>query len=417
MGTLSASLIDNLLEELTARDEQALSRLRLSLSPEAIDAALLARSPVMRKLPAPTRRESIERLLMSLQGPHGEEIADTPLFTLLLDGLADALLAQAGITTLKPAPDVAGISLPHALETTFERHETPRGAVYVSKQQGTPLVVIGALGIPLQAWQRLVAQPQSWRLILPELPCGTLLEGGMRSEADVHEYADILTEQLAALTLPARPWLLGWCNGGRIALELARRLRERVEGLFLLCPTLRDASAPEEGSAYENKLQQLFSLVLGNQKMAPSVAVMASKLLAAPDTSRLHGADYLAALRGLPRRSMAGALSVPMQDAGALLNYARRTAKDEAFAHGRDYHHLPMPVYLIQGADDPVVSNAQAQRWLRERLTAFDTYQITGAGHVPQDLQFPWLMALLNHARQGQRSPLPRRVIHYHGEH
>ncbi|WP_231692399.1 alpha/beta fold hydrolase, partial [Cronobacter dublinensis] len=134
--------------------------------------------------------------------------------------------------------------------------------VYVSKQQGTPLVVIGALGIPLQAWQRLVAQPQSWRLILPELPCGTLLEGGMRSEADVHEYADILTEQLAALALPARPWLLGWCNGGRIALELARRLRERVEGLFLLCPTLRDASAPEEGSAYENKLQQLFSLVL-----------------------------------------------------------------------------------------------------------------------------------------------------------
>ncbi|ELY3985369.1 alpha/beta hydrolase [Cronobacter muytjensii] len=417
MGKLSASLIDNLLEELTARDEQALSRLRLSLSPDAIDAALLARSPVTRKLPEPTRRESIARLHMSLQGAHGEEIADTPLFTLLLDGLADALLADAGLNTLKPAPDVASLSLPHALETLFERHETARGAVYISKQQGTPLVVIGALGIPLHAWQRLVAEPQGWRLILPELPCGTLLEGGMRSEADVHEYADILTEQLAALTLPARPWLLGWCNGGRIALELARRLRERVEGLFLLCPTLRDASAPQDGSAYENKLQQLFSLVLGNPKTAPSVAVMASKLLAAPDTSRLHGADYLAALRGLPRRSMAGALSVPMQDAGALLNYARRTAKDEAFARGRDYHHLPMPVYLIQGADDPVVSNTQARRWLRERLTTFDTFQITGAGHVPQDLQFPWLMALLNHARQGQRSSLPRRVIHYHGEH
>ncbi|NUW60704.1 alpha/beta hydrolase [Cronobacter muytjensii] len=417
MGKLSASLIDNLLEELTARDEQALSRLRLSLSPDAIDAALLARSPVTRKLPEPTRRESIARLHMSLQGAHGEEIADTPLFTLLLDGLADALLADAGLNTLKPAPDVASLSLPHALETLFERHETARGAVYISKQQGTPLVVIGALGIPLQAWQRLVAEPQGWRLVLPELPCGTLLEGGMRSEADVHEYADILTEQLAALTLPARPWLLGWCNGGRIALELARRLRERVEGLFLLCPTLRDASAPQDGSAYENKLQQLFSLVLGNPKMAPSVAVMASKLLAAPDTSRLHGADYLSALRGLPRRSMAGALSVPMQDAGALLNYARRTAKDEAFARGRDYHHLPMPVYLIQGADDPVVSNTQARRWLRERLTTFDTFQITGAGHVPQDLQFPWLMALLNHARQGQRSSLPRRVIHYHGEH
>ncbi|EPP1032846.1 alpha/beta fold hydrolase [Cronobacter turicensis] len=417
MGTLSVSLIDNLLEELTARDAQALHRLRLSRSPQDIDAALLTRSPVMRKLPELARREGIAYLHARLQAPQGEEIADTALFSLLLDGLADALLADAGLNTLKPAPDVAGFSLPHALETDFDRHETARGAVYVSKRQGTPLVVTGALGIPLEAWQRLVADPQGWRLILPELPCGTLLEGGMRSAADVHEYADIIGTQLAALALPARPWLLGWCNGGRIALELARRLRERVEGVFLLCPTLRDASAPDDGSAYENKLQQLFNLVLGNPKAAPSVAMMAGKLLAAPDTSRLTGAEYLAALGGLPRRSMAGALSVPMQDADSLLNYARRTAKDEAFARGRDYRHLPMPVYLIQGVDDPVVSNSQARRWLSEQLTAFETFQITGAGHVPQDLQFPWLMALLNHARQGQRSSLPRRVIHLHGEH
>ncbi|MEI7375999.1 alpha/beta hydrolase [Dickeya chrysanthemi] len=423
MESVTRSLLDELLTEFTARDPGFFGRVTLGLSAEALEAQLMQRVPAL-TVPDDRRRNAIEYVCNHFRPSAtaaSTGYATDRFYALLLDGIADALLAGNGQLALSASPEQDDIDTADLLNTDFVCHQTESGRIFVSRRQGTPLVLISALGIPLRVWNRLLVNETGWQLIIPELACAPLLEGGMTNAQSVHDHAVVIEAGLRSLALRRRPWILGWCNGGRIALDVVRRLGEQVAGGILLCPTLREAPdltartpARPAGSPYENKLHQLFSLVAANPKSAASVAMMVGKLLSPPDWLQIAAENYIDTLLGVPGVRWSQDLSVPMRTASDLLNYAHRTQLDERFAADTVYQGMSAPVYLIQGEADPVVSNEDTRWWLQQHVRRFTAFSIQGASHVPQDLQFRYLIWLLNHIRQtaeqGGNAPLPYRI-------
>ncbi|EBA1655687.1 alpha/beta hydrolase [Salmonella enterica subsp. enterica] len=428
MESITQRLLDSLLAEFTARDPAFFQRVALTVTPQELALRLVQRIPEMEQTDAVQRKAAIDYLChhfaFDSESAHASERFDD----LLLDSVADALLASDGRLHLETRnADEEKLSFADRLSRDFVCYETDSGRVFVSRRAGTPLVLISALGIPAAVWTQLIACPEGWQLILPELSCGSLAEGGMATAQSVQQHADTIQHMLSALELTQRPWLMGWCNGGRIALELSSRMAQWAGGLILLCPTLREpadvmAASPNRPSrsTYEDKLQQLFTLIAANPESAASVAMMIGKLLAPPDWQKVAPEHYFSTLFGQPGLRWAGDLSTPMQTAPALLNYARRTQLDEVFASGRSWQSLCAPVFLIQGDDDPVVSNADTTWWLQQHLPAFTSYHLSGAGHMPQGLQFRYLSWVLRHIRAGSDSAesTPRRVriVHFCAE-
>lgn len=420
MESITQRLLDSLLVEFTARDPDFFQRVALTVSPEVLEQRLLQRIPEMVQIEAMQRKAAIDYLYTHFAFDSESAQASERFYEVLLDSIADALLAGEGRLRLEAlGSDDEKLLFADRLIRDFVCHKTDSGRVFVSRSAGTPLVLIGALGIPAAVWTQLIARPEGWQLILPELSCGSLSEGGMATAESVQQHADTIQDMLSVLKLTQRPWLMGWCNGGRIALELSCRMGQQAGGLILLCPTLREpadmmAASPDRpsGSAYENKLHQLFGLIAANPKSATSVAMMIGKLLAPPDWQKVAPEHYFTTLFGQPGLRWAGDLSTPMQTAPALLNYARRTQLDETFASGRSWHTLSAPVFLIQGDEDPVVSNADTTWWLQQNLPAFTSFHLSGAGHVPQGLQFRYLSWVLRHIcpADSPAESTPRRV-------
>jgi pimeloyl-ACP methyl ester carboxylesterase len=409
MGVIAGALIDALLGELTARDANMPARLSLEGSADEWDRRLLALASPLNDLTAADRQAAIAHLLDAFRPEAGQSVtANAQLEDLLLAGLADALLAGQGVLDLTAPAPLPAMPLADQLGAEFDAVEAEGCRLFVSRRPGTPLVVVNALGIPLRLWQPLFAE-QGWQLIVPELPCSPLPDGGMHCADSALHYAAALHQALQAVRLRQPPWLLGWCNGGRIALELARLTGGEAAGLLLLCPTFREPGALPSGT-FEDKLQQLFTLIAHNPAAASSVSLMVRQLLAAPNWDAVPPEQYLPRLLTLPRTAFGQDLTVPMRSAAELKNYAQRTALDEQFADGRDFSRLGMPVWLLQGAQDEVVNNAQARTWLQQHVGQVTAFSLNGAGHTPQDLQYPYFAWFLRHARAGGTSRLPYRI-------
>ena len=89
-----------------------------------------------------------------------------------------------------------------------------------------------------------------------------------------------------------------------------------------------------------------------------------------------------------------------------LLNYAKRTAADEAYPMANTLQKLAatgIPVLLITGNDDTMVSNPATCTALRNAGMAFIHAAISGTGHYAQDLQYPYFLWLLKSFTQDQQ--------------
>jgi len=107
-----------------------------------------------------------------------------------------------------------------------------------SAGQGSPLVLIHGWGLHGGIWSDLVPRlSQHWRVICPDLP------GHGASPRTGKLDLDRLVEAIA-FNAPRRATYLGWSLGGLVAMELARRLPQRVERLVLMATTPRFLNGP-----------------------------------------------------------------------------------------------------------------------------------------------------------------------------
>lgn len=422
MAMLREGLLAQLQEEFTGRDPGFAVRVRFPGDLSTWDERLLARAPELEHVDARQRTAALAGFIGASSRQATEPASfsvDENVASVVLDGIADALLAEDIGLGLAAPGEMSEAAFEAMVADRFE-HQVSNGVeLLVGRQSGRPLVIISALGVPLRVWSRLLADGCGWQVIVPKLATGPLFEGGMHSAASAAEHAEAIAGGLRGLSLEQPPWLLGWCNGGRVALEAARQMV--TGGVILLCPTFRESPVDESaspGSPYEDKLEKLFALVRGNAKVAGSVAMMIGKMAAPTAWGAMDAPAYFASLPGAPRYGQGEDLSVPMVSASALINFVARTAADECLSRSTDLGDLKVAVYLIQGDADPVVSNVHARHWLERRLPNVQTYHISGAGHVPQDLQYSYLSWLLRFVRADddlQHTVVPRRII-FHGQ-
>jgi pimeloyl-ACP methyl ester carboxylesterase len=412
VSDLFCRLLENTLDEILLREPGYLSRFAVGAPTAGPAAEVLSNGPVAGHYRLEEIQQSIEKGLACFAGK-GVKLQDSPAAPdpvgwLLARASLDAFSVARGDFPLAPCPP-APASLQEVLNGQYEERRTAGGARYFIRRVGRrPLVLITAVGIPLEIWSRFLADPgHEFRVIVVESRCADLLAGGLRNFSTLADDADDISSVLQAEALDQVD-LLGWCNGGRLAIEMAARCAAVVRSLVLLSPALSGfRGVPARPSRYEAGMKKVFSVLSAK----PALAKIYVKTLEEqpPDWAALTDAAARAAvLFALPPLREAAPLRAPMAQAESLLNYGRRLASDAASPVDEALARIQQPAMLITGDDDSQVNNeftlaALATRpWNKNLIHA----AIRGAGHYAHLLQYPYFLSLLQQFLPEQKAPL-----------
>jgi pimeloyl-ACP methyl ester carboxylesterase len=406
MHPLTTDLIENAVEEIERREPQYLARFPVSFPPPHLRAHRFAEHSGLKDHDEAAIEEAVKSATEYLQR-RGMRIeyseSEDGVGEVVFDAVLDAISASFSPSSF-PAPPKSTKPISQIVSNQYETRRTAAGRNYLVRRKGKhTLLLISALGIPFALWERFLGDSDhNFRIIVAENRCGELLAGGMESDAALTVHADDISELLAHEGIKDLH-VLGWCNGGRIAINLVTRKDYGVHSLTLLSPTLRGTKAgSQEGSAFEDQLQQIFATVTKNEALAKPLVTMLARFGAAPDWDALANdpAARSAALFAMPAREHASAFLRPMSTGPALLNYARRTAADEAYPLADALTRLESistPVLLLMGSHDTTINNDATRSALQASGVRLTHATITGAGHYVQDLQYPqFLWALQN---------------------
>ena len=285
----------------------------------------------------------------------------------------------------------------------YETRKTRSGHRYIVRRAGSrPLLLISALGVPLSVWSRFLSDPgHDFRIVVVENRCGDLFDGGMRSTERLDAHADDIAEVLEDPELREPLDVVSWCNGGRIGAQLGAKHPGHVKSMVFVSTTWRGiANVPAAPCAFEDSLEQIFVAIRKNPKLAVTLAGMVRKFVKAPDWDSLANDDVARAreLCRMPAIENSTALLAPMQTPDRLINYSLRTAADEAFPIAGALGSLAsagIPVLLITGEHDNVISNSLALDALRASCGRVTHACVSGAGHYVHDLQYRYFRWLL----------------------
>lgn len=412
MGPLFSQLVEDSVGEIERREPQYLSRFQLNFPRQPSRTDRYRKHPALNRYGDASLDQAIGTAVEYLNQrkvPLAHSDADDAASMVVFDALLDAFAADEQLLPIQPAPKLSD-SINQLLGNEYDERRTPSGRRYVVGRQGNvPLVVVNALGIPLAIWSKLLADSShDFRILTVENRCGDLISGGMHSDVALTQHAEDIAEVLEHEKLD-HFHVLGWCNGGRIAIDLVTRTAKKVQTLTLLSPTLRGTEgASKPGSPFEDRLDQIFTTVKRNNALAVPLVKMISNFSQSPDWEALAGdsSGRARALFALPARESASNFLVPMSAPPFLLNYAKRTAADEAYPMAHTLQKLAatsIPVLLITGNDDTMVSNPATCTALRNARISFLHASISGTGHYAQDLQYPYFLWLLKSFTQNQQ--------------
>lgn len=404
------ALLEETLAEIQRRDPTYLPRFR----PGAPSISLMAAGYAHHPLCAGYDSTVIERALaeglryFACAGALGGAAAGCgdPVADFLCDSIIDAFFADRGALALKSATR-RGRTVAQILAEDYSEGRTPRGQRYFLRRVGTkPLLVINALGVPIDIWWRLLGDvDHDFKVIVAESPCGDLFAGGMARYLDIGEEAEGLGAVLGAAALgPAT--VLGWCSGAKIAIDLAERHPDHVSSLVLLAPSLTGMPgiAPNL-SPFEKDFRWLSDAVRKRPSLAPSLAkTFAEPQAVAWDTNAERRGSTLFAL---PARERASALTTPMSEARSLMTLMRRVAADDAYPADRILSRLRIPILAIMGRHDHVIRPAFASLALKTWARSASEVILTGSGHYIHDLQYHYFRLLLTEFIDNGRAASP----------
>lgn len=124
------------------------------------------------------------------------------------------------------------------MRADYAEVQTAAGRCLVRNRGQRTVLLISALGIPLSIWSSFLLDGHDYRIVVPEMLCSDLFLGGMRSVQSAREHAQHIDALLRAAGIGAFD-VIAWCNGGRIAIELAALAKDRIGKLIFLSPTFR----------------------------------------------------------------------------------------------------------------------------------------------------------------------------------
>ena len=319
----------------------------------------------------------------------------------LADSARDALAADEGRLPLRPAPRQA-----LDLDAAYERRSA-EGVDYLVRRTGSRwLVLVNAVGVPLALWSRLLADPDhDYRILVVEPAGSDLVEGGMHADSPLDADVERIQRVLQAEGID-RFSVLGWCSGGRTAVELAGREGSRVEALVLASASFRGAGG---GSARPTQFEEDVGAVFGSVRRNPASAAFLSEMLV-KSQGMAPSVDDANLLFRLPDRSQAAHLTAPFANGEALRCYAARLASDWAHPLEAALAQVTAPVLAITGAHDHILDNAVTLSVLRTSIPDAAAVEVSGAGHYVHDLQYPYFRMVLDAFLAGRPAPASARV-------
>ncbi|HEV7369331.1 alpha/beta hydrolase [Arenibaculum sp.] len=324
--------------------------------------------------------------------------------------LVDAYLAAQGGPGSGPAPR-APETVADLLETRYERRTAPGGGAYYVRRTGTiPVILVNATGLPIGTWHGLLAdEDHDYALIVPVRPHGDLFAGGIQHDVTLQREAGEIAAIVEGEGLDG-VHVLGWCNGARLSVELVGLLAGRAASLTLVTPMLKGiAGIPAAPTPYARDLQMILDLVRKDPRMAAVFTRKLAETASPMDWSRVPRDDVKKAeeIFRLPNRRNIEALLRPLLTADSLANVARRVASDETHPTLERLSALAVPLMLVLGSHDNIVSNRNTLDTLGRAGRPHAGFMLLGAGHDIHDLQYRYLRRALSHFIDRRRPPPP----------
>ncbi len=412
MNSTFYKLLDHTFAEVCRREPAYPSIFPISAGHERM-AAAYRKHPCCSNLPA----DAIDRALVegfayfgkSWNQSRSASDAVDPVSQFLCDSIIDAFCSDQGTLSLQPSELFNG-SMASLLEQQYSRRQTPAGLPYYVRNTGSrPLLLINATGTPVSIWKQFCADPaHDFKIILPERRGSDLFEGGLLQHVEIARESADMASILDAETLQQSD-ILAWCNGARVAIDLANARRHQISRMVLLGPMIKGVKGvPPQPSNFERDLQPLLDAVSKDSSMAPFLSQVIAQQPTSPDWGRWVNApaSRAQALFAMPAKDHAGGMMAMLTEARSFINIARRVASDESYPMAEALGNLQTETMVIMGSDDNIVSNelfsSAMKQMCRNRATKV---VIEGSGHYIQDLQYHYFRWLLSEFLEKQKSP------------
>jgi pimeloyl-ACP methyl ester carboxylesterase len=335
-----------------------------------------------------------------------------PIAQMLAASARDAAAAASGRLPLRPDPLLRG-AFADRFRAAYDEEGLAGGLrAFVGRRGERPLLLVTAIGVPIAAWSKfLLDRTHGYRITIVETRHADLFAGGLRAATDLKSDADDIAAALDALG--GGPCdVIAWSNGARVAIDLVARNPGLARSLVLLAPTLSGIEELDSvPSPFEEQLTKIFAAVGGN----PAAASFFSKALV--DSIRVRNWDRSGApeqrarmLLALPAAEQAPMLIATLANGELLFNFMRRYFADLEFPLRGSLQALDLPLLVVTGDHDTIVSNELTLAALRRFAPGFQHAEITAAGHCIQDLQYRYFRSLLGAFHAGQPFPVAARI-------
>ncbi|AKJ29034.1 alpha/beta fold hydrolase [Caldimonas brevitalea] len=271
----------------------------------------------------------------------------------------------------------------------FEKRELPAGenevlTYYVGGRGERPVLIINAYGQSLHFWTELFnLMLDDYRVYLWEIRGTSVVEGGMRGNFTLNHHVSDACQILEAEGLRDCN-LMGWCTGGKIALEVAARVPERVGKLICLTPSFKGVAGEDMDTDYEKKMEPLCRAVDRNPALTKLVQEFMGHFFAGVDITSETKDDKLNAnvrgVMGMVNRNIRPLLVAPFVAEASILNYARQLLQFWAHDISPLYDKVDKPIMLLSGERDNIADPRLAHRVLG-RFKQFVGFQVIGGSH------------------------------------
>ena len=375
-------LINNALDEVLLREPNYFSRFAIGVPP--LDHPKYSSHEI---------RQGLGEGMAHMEGlgirfNHVAEALD-PVGELLVDSIVDAVAADQGALPLLPHPREPR-SLSDLLSKDYQERTADGRRYFIRLREGRAILLISATGIPMALWSRFLGDPlHDFRIMMIEGRCGDLLMGGMENASELSRDAENIVNVLEKESV-TEAGVIGWCNGARLAIEVASLCPHRVQSVVLVGPALSGIQGvPPSPSRFEAAMKKVFSALAERPALARTyVKALEDK---APDWDNLADSkSRAAALFALPPLSHALALRRPISQADFLLNYGRRLSSDAAYPVGQAWAKLDQETMLVTGSYDNLVNNEFIWTVLNAYRSSGIHVNVKGGGHYLHDLQYQY---------------------------
>ena len=356
-------LLSNALSEILSRDVEYFGRFPMRVASLRSQLERYEAMALFRGWLSPRAMEAMTDGLQYLKR-QGAVVIETDadndaLGQMMLDSTMDALAAAENRLSLRPCPQLR-IPLAEVLSSLYDMHSPRGGPRYFIRRTGTvPLVLVNAVGLPLEIWSRFLGDStHPFRILVVESRCSDLVRGGMVGDADLSDDSAGIAAALERESLE-RADVVAWCNGGRVAIDLATRFASRVRSLILLSTTMMGFQGLDmKCSSFEEILNTVFQSVSRRSALASFFAEILR-----PDPALYwrgiadDGVSPAATLYRLPAGEQLHALYAPVSQGDSLIKYGRRAHSDASYPINEALRRLEQPTLLITGDHDDIVNN------------------------------------------------------------